>query len=146
MLKDEIKKAVMQAMKERRSVEKEVLRVALGEIQAEENRRGKDLSDEEAEKVVRKLIKSNTESLNNARDQAETDKLTLENVTLEALLPKQLGIDEIVALLASETDAIKAANNDGQAIGVAMKFLKSKGAPVDGKTVSAAVKKVREAG
>jgi hypothetical protein len=40
-------------------------------------------------------------------------------------------------------DDIVAAGNDGQATGVAMKLLKSKGAAVDGKTVSAAVRKMR---
>jgi hypothetical protein len=39
--------------------------------------------------------------------------------------------------------AIKAAGNDGQATGVAMKHLKSAGASVDGKTVAEAVKQIR---
>jgi uncharacterized protein YqeY len=143
MLRDEIKKAMMQAMKDRRNVEKEVLRVALGEIQAEENRRGKDLSDEESEKIVRKLIKSNTESMDNARSDEERQKLELENVTLDGMLPKQLSVDEIVAALSAQADAIKSAAGDGPATGVAMKHLKSIGAAVDGKSVSEAVRKIR---
>ncbi len=143
MLRDELKKAMMQALRDKRSVEKEVLRVALGEVQAEENRRGSDLSDEEAQKIVRKLIKSNTESLALTKDQAGRDKLELENRTLEGMLPKQLGLDEVVAALAAKADEIKAAGNEGQATGVAMKHLKSSGAVVDGKTVQEAVKKLR---
>ena len=49
----------------------------------------------------------------------------------------------LVAALASVQDAIKAAGNDGQATGVAMKELKKLGAVVNGKDVSAAVKKLR---
>jgi uncharacterized protein len=48
-----------------------------------------------------------------------------------------------VAALAPVADAIRAAGNDGQATGVAMKQLKSTGATVDGKTVAAAVKQLR---
>lgn len=143
MLRDELKKAMMQALRDKRSVEKEVLRVALGEVQAEENRRGSELSDEEAQKIVRKLIKSNTESLAVTKDPAGREKLELENRTLEAMLPKQLGLDEVVAALAAKAEEIKAAGNVGQATGVAMKHLKSTGAQVDGKTVSEAVTKLR---
>lgn len=143
MLKDELKREMMQALRDKRSVEKEVLRVALGEVQAEENRRGSDISDEEAQKIVRKLIKSNTESLAVTKDQAGRDKLELENRTLESMLPKQLGLDEVLAALAAKSAEIKAAGNEGQATGIAMKHLKSTGAQVDGKTVSEAVKKLR---
>ena len=45
--------------------------------------------------------------------------------------------------LAPVVDALKAAGNDGQATGVAMKHLKSVGAVVTGKEVTAAVKKLR---
>jgi hypothetical protein len=38
---------------------------------------------------------------------------------------------------------VKAAGNDGQATGVAMKHLKSLGAEVNGKDVSAAVRQLR---
>jgi uncharacterized protein YqeY len=62
---------------------------------------------------------------------------------LSALLPKQLSVDDIVAALASEHDAIKAAKSDGQATGIAMKHLKSTGAAVSGNDVGAAVKQIR---
>jgi hypothetical protein len=51
--------------------------------------------------------------------------------------------DDIVGLLDSVKDALRAAGNDGQATGIAMKHLKPTGAVVDGKTVSAAVKRIR---
>jgi hypothetical protein len=59
------------------------------------------------------------------------------------MLSKTLGVPEMVAALAPVAGAIKAAGNDGQATGVAMKHLKSAGASVDGKTVAEAVKQIR---
>ena len=64
---------------------------------------------------------------------------------LNAYLPKSLGVAEIVAALAPVAEAVKAAGNDGQATGVAMKHLKTLGAVVNGKDVSAAVRQLRGA-
>ena len=62
---------------------------------------------------------------------------------LSSLLPTADGRPEFVAALAPQADAIKAAGNDGQATGIAMKHLKASGASVDGKTVAEAVKQLR---
>ena len=62
---------------------------------------------------------------------------------LSQFLPKTLGEDDVVALLAPVTQGIRAAANDGAATGVAMKHLKTTGAAVDGKVVSAAVRRIR---
>jgi uncharacterized protein YqeY len=143
MLTDEIKKRVMQAMKEKRDVEKEVLRVALGEIQTAGARAGKDLGDDEAAQIVRKLVKSVEETLGMTTDAAKKATLEQEIAVLQALLPKGLSIDEIMEKLAPVRDGIKAAGNDGQATGVAMKHLKSLGVTVPGNDASQAVKKIR---
>jgi len=143
MLKDEIRSRMMAAMKAKNVVEKEILRVAMGEITTEEARHGKDMSDADVEKILRKLVKSNGETIKATEDAAARTTLEQEIVVLESLLPKQLGENEIIAALADVADAIKAAGNDGQATGVAMKQLKSTGAQVDGKTVRAAVMKMR---
>ena len=142
MLVDEIKRRITVAMKAGKTVEKEILRVALGEIQTAEAR-GTATTDDSAAAVVRKLIKSNEETL--AATTSEADKRTLaeENVVLASLLPKSLGAAEIVEALAGLRDALRAAGNDGQATGIAMKHLKSTGAIVNGKDVTEAVKKIR---
>ncbi|MFN9938086.1 MAG: GatB/YqeY domain-containing protein, partial [bacterium] len=62
MLKDEISRRIKQAMKDGNTVEKEVLRVALGDIQTAEAREGAKESDEAAIAVVKKLLKSVTET------------------------------------------------------------------------------------
>jgi uncharacterized protein YqeY len=142
MLVDDIKLRIHAAMKAGNTVEKEVLRVALGEIQTAEAR-GTATTDESAAAVVRKLIKSNEETL--AATGSEADKRTLaeENTVLASLLPKSLGVAEIVEALAALRDALRTAGNDGQATGIAMKHLKSTGAVVSGKDVTEAVKKIR---
>jgi uncharacterized protein YqeY len=145
MLLDEIKKRIVDAMKAKRVVEREILRVAASEIQAAQNRATDPLTDEDAHKIIKKLIKSNQESIA-ATERAEMKtKLTEENAILEGLLPKRWDLERIVAELAAVADGIKAAKSDGQATGVAMKHLKSVEAPVDGKDVAAAVSRIRAA-
>jgi uncharacterized protein YqeY len=144
MLVAELKKRIATAMKEKRVVEREILRVALSEIQLAENRAGAALSEEDALKIVRKLMKSNSESIALAPEGELKLKLVEENAILETLLPKRAGVEEIVAALAPVADAIKAAKSDGQATGVAMKHLKAAEMAVDGKDVAAAVGRMRQ--
>lgn len=142
MLKAEIQSRIRAAMKARRTVEREILGVALGEIQTQEARKG-ELTEEETASFVKKLIKSNRETLDAGPDAERKAILEEEIVILESLLPKAMGPDEIVVALAPVSDAIRAASNDGQATGIAMKTLKAQGAPVDGKAVAEAVKRMR---
>ncbi len=145
MLLDEIKARMFKAMKAGNVVEKEILRVAVGEITTDAARPGRKGDDDEAAAIVRKLIKSNEETLAAGLDEEKQRVLKEEIEVLGSFLPKSLGIDEIVAALAPVEGAIKAAGNDGQATGIAMKHLKSGGAVVSGKDVTTAVKKLREA-
>ncbi|MCU0658103.1 MAG: GatB/YqeY domain-containing protein [Polyangiaceae bacterium] len=141
MLSEEIKKRMMAALKAGKVVEKEILRVVLGEVQTAEARDGA-LSDASVQAIVRRLIKSNEETLTVA---PEDQKATLadEIAILRTLLPQTLDVPAIVAALASVHDAIRAAGNDGQATGVAMKALKTQGALVEGKDVASAVRQIR---
>ena len=125
-------------MKAGDTVARDILRLAMGEIQTAEARKSGPLSDEESAAAVRKLIKSNEETLGLSGDGERAATLRREIEVLSALLPKQLSVDEIVAALADQHDAIKAAKADGQATGVAMKHLKSVGANVSGLTLKAA--------
>jgi len=143
MLTDEIRQQMIAAMKAKDTVAKSVLQTALGEIQSIGARTGQALDDEEAAKVVRKLIKSNEETLA-ATDRADvTQKLERENEVLAALLPQTMSIEQIVAALEPVAAPIRAAASDGPATGIAMKHLKSSGAPVEGRDVAEAVKRLR---
>lgn len=143
MLLDDIKAKMFAAMKSGDTVAKEILKVAMGEITTEAARAGRKGDDAEAQAILRKLMKSNEETMVNTTDAAQRATLEQENAVLATFLPKSLGVDEIVTLLAPVADAIKAAGNDGQATGVAMKHLKASGAVVGGKDVGEAVKKLR---
>jgi uncharacterized protein YqeY len=142
-LLDQIKARMFQAMKAGNITEKEILRVAVGEITTDAARVGKKGDDDETLAILKKLVKSNEESLEASQDETQKATLRAEIEVLNAFLPKSLGVPEIVAALTPVADAVKTAGNDGQATGVAMKHLKSLGAVVNGKDVSAAVRQLR---
>jgi uncharacterized protein len=143
MLLDEIKARMFKAMKAGNAVEKEILRVAVGEITTDREREGRTGSDEEAQGLIRKLVKSNDETIAASGDPAKKAVLEEENRILSEFLPKSLDVEAIVAALVPVADAVKAAGNEGQATGVAMKHLKGAGAAVQGKDVALAVKRLR---
>jgi uncharacterized protein len=147
MLLDEIKKRMFAAMKSGATVDKEILRVAVGEITTAEARlaEGKKFSDEDIGQILRKLVKSNEETLATgvAPDVEQTLKREIE--VIKDLLPKSLDVDEIVSALEPVRAGIAAAAGDGPATGIAMKHLKAQGANVGGKDVSEAVRRIRTA-
>ena len=132
-------------MKSGNTVEKEILKVAMGEITTDAARAGRKGDDEEAQGILKKLVKSNEESIEASQDEAQKTQLRAAIEVLATFLPKSLGVPEIVAALAPVAEAVKAAGNDGQATGVAMKHLKTLGSNVNGKDVSAAVRQLRGA-
>lgn len=129
-------------MKSGDTIEKEILRVALGEVQTAEARGG-SMTDEATLAILRRLVKSNEETLALTTDSAQKGTIEREISVLQSLMPETLGVDEIIEALAAHREAIRAAANDGQAIGVAMKALKADGASVSGREVSEAVKQIR---
>jgi uncharacterized protein len=142
-LLEQIKARMFAAMKSGNTVEKEILKVAMGEITTDAARAGRKGDDEEAQGILKKLVKSNEESLEASQDETQKAQLRAEIAVLNDFLPKSLGLPEIVAALAAVAEQVKAAGNDGQATGVAMKHLKTLGAVVNGKDVSAAVRQLR---
>jgi uncharacterized protein len=143
-LKDEIKQRMFAAMKAQNIVEKEILRVATGEITMAIARADSGtISDEEVQGILKKLVKSNGEALAAGPDAARKAALEQEIAIIESLLPKRLSVAEIVQALADVTDPIKAAAGPGPAMGVAMKVLKAARAEVDSKDVAAAIARLR---
>lgn len=144
MLLDDLKARIARAVKEKDDVVRDVLRLAFGETQTAEARAGRALKDEEVAAVLKKLVKSNEETLSMTGDaDARAPALRKEIEALQSLLPKGLNVDQLVDALASQRDAIRAAKNDGQATGVAMKHLKSTGATFEGADVAKAVARIR---
>jgi uncharacterized protein len=145
MLIDQIKARMFQAIKSGAHVEKEILRVAVGEISTEAARPGRQGNDEEALAILRKLLKSNEETLASTTDAEKRAVLVQEMEILATYLPKSLSLEEIAQALAPVAPQIKAAGNDGQATGIAMKQLKSTGQVVNGKDVALAIRELRKA-
>jgi uncharacterized protein YqeY len=144
MLIDEIKRRMTRAMRERDEVVKNVLGLAVGEVQTAEARANRALADDEAAAVVRKLLKSNEETLALAGgDEARAGPLRREIEALASLLPKSMSVEQIADALGPAAEAIRGAKSDGQAMGVAMKHLKATGAAVDAAAVQSAVKQLR---
>lgn len=143
MLLDTLRSRMTAAMKAHNTVEKELLRTALGEITMTMNVEGVPGSDDLVTKVLKKLHKSNHETLKLATDADQKRQLETELAILSELLPKELSADGLVEMLAPVRDAIRAARAEGPAIGIAMKHLKASAIDADGKTVAEAITKVR---
>lgn len=137
MITDEIRARIKQAMKDGDTVTKDVLRVALGEIQT------KEADEDGALAIVKKLVKSVEETVGLTPDGPAKDTLMQEITILRSLLPAALGVADLVKLLTDQTEALKGARNEGAATGIAMKALKAQGVSADGKDVQEAVKQLR---
>jgi uncharacterized protein YqeY len=138
----EVKAKMMAAMKAGHIVEKEALRTAIGDITTVAARENREATAADVEAVVRKLVKGVKESLALVPEDRKAELLE-ELAVFQALLPQSLSVEQIVEALASVTEALRAAKNDGQAMGVAMKQLKTTGAQVEGDDVRAAVAQLR---
>ncbi len=138
-----MKTRALEAMKAKDSLATQILRLAVGELQTLEARIGRDATEDEAFGVVKKLIKSNEETIGLSTDAEQKKTLETEVSILKTLLPATLGVPEIAAKLEAVRDDIVAAKSEGQATGVAMKLLKSQGASVNSADVMAAIKQMR---
>jgi uncharacterized protein len=140
MLIDQIKQRMFAAMKAGKTVEKEILRTAIGEV----TRSGDDPTDERVTQVLKKLLKSNQETLAAAASEQQKEDLRQEIVILEAFLPETPGPEQLAALLAPVAEQIRAAAGPGPAMGVAMKFLKGAGVAAESRDVQAALNELRK--
>jgi hypothetical protein len=120
--------------------QKNVLKVVLGEIELQESRNGKQLTDDDCYRVIRKTLQGVEEMLTY---KPNDPKFEAEKATLKGLLPKEFAAEDLQAVLSSKIDEIKAAKNDGQATGIAMKFLKERNISVDGNAVKKVVMEIR---
>lgn len=139
-IKETIRKQIVETTKLRMENQKNVLKVVLGEIELQESRNGKQFTDEDCYRVIRKTLEGVETML---QYKPNDPKFEAEKATLKGLLPKEFAAEDLKVVLSSKADEIKAAKNDGQAIGIAMKFLKEKNISVDGNTVKKVVMEIR---
>jgi len=142
VLIDEIRRQMMAAMKAGDTVRKEILRVAMGELTMGAERNG-GADDAFAQQVLRRIVKSNAETLKLSTDPAQQAVLQQEIAVLEALLPQGMSTEALDAALEAVRDAVRAAPNEGAATGVAMRHLKVLGLTASGRDVGEAVRRLR---
>jgi uncharacterized protein len=130
-LQQQIKKDLSAAIKARDEHKKDTLRVVLGEFGRLDN---KELSDDEAVKILKKLIKSEKEVLEQKGD--ATDSAFIE--IIESYLPKMAAEADISAWIRQNVD-FSQFKNKMQAMGVIMKHF---GATADGNVVKEILQKM----
>lgn len=125
------------------AVKKVMVEAILGKNPVREDGTPFDLKDnlQEAEAVARQSPDA-VYHMTNA--DVIVSKVQDENAYLTEFLPKTLSVQEIKEALGEMQEAIKSAPKEGQAMGIAMKFVKTKGLVALGDDVSAAVKELRQ--
>lgn len=126
-----LKNRLKQAILSKNEIEKSVLRVLLSEIDRRTNT--KVISQDEIYNIIRKLIVSNKEC-NKIRHNIQLD---LENQFLASLLPQELSKEEIFKHI--QTLDFSQCKGSGAAVGLAMKYFKTKNLFVSGDTVKLCV-------
>ncbi len=102
MLKEELKKNEISAMKARDKQTVSVLRLVNSEIKAYEVNERKDITDEVVIKIIEKQIKQLKEALQYARQLNDEEKIQEGNFAINLLtpyLPAQLSDEEVKAML-----------------------------------------------
>ena len=123
-LQVQLKKDLMLAMKAKNEPKKNTLRIIIGEF----GRLGKkELNDDEVISVLKKLIKSEMETLEKAGQNTPSDFIKI----IESYLPKQVSDEEIRQWITDNLD-LSQYRNKMQAMSTIMKHF---GAGADGNTV-----------
>ena len=110
MLIDELKKANIQAMKDRDNVKRGVLSIVLTKYKLEEveaKAKGKDYGDSDLLAIIQKTLKElndEKEGYLKANNATKAKEISLQEETIKAYLPQQLSEDEIKAEIAKLDD------------------------------------------
>lgn len=150
MLMDQIKTSLIAAMKEKNEVRRDILRLLLSDSDSLSIRQSKEITDELVVGCARKIIAGIDETLSliGEKDKEKSERLKAEKTVLEEFLPKNWSKEEIEAFFLNDDSSlfeqIQNADNEGKAIGMAMKALKNASASVLGSEVKEVVKKIRE--
>ena len=103
MTKDELQAQMVAAMKAKDKTRLSIIRQVMGEVKNLEVDERRDATEEDVDRMVKRLIKQTGEtlemSIKAANNQERTDTLTEQVKILESLLPEQLSGDALVALI-----------------------------------------------
>jgi hypothetical protein len=133
MLVTRLRTALTEAIRHKDELHKNVLRYAIGEIER---------SPKDPEKVLRSTVDKLRDTV-----QYQPEAAALEIAILEGFLPKLLTLEELEAEFLNsdgpEFEQIQNCKGEGQAIGIAMRFVRQLGLQVASETVTMLVKKIR---
>ncbi|MFI5984457.1 GatB/YqeY domain-containing protein [Streptomyces sp. NPDC051555] len=148
-LKAKLRDDLTTAIKARDELRSSTLRLTLTAITKEEvaGKEARELSDDDVLKVIAKEAKKRREAAEAFAQGGRTEQAArelAEGELLDAYLPKQLGDDELTAIVASAVEEAKAAGAEGpRAMGAVMKIVNPKVAGLaEGGRVAATVKKL----
>ena len=130
-LQNQMKKDLLAAIKARDGEKKDALRVILGEFGRLDK---KELSDEEVVKILKKLMKSEKEVLEQKGEAADSEFIRV----IEDYLPKMATEEEITVWIHQNID-FSQFKNKMQAMGLIMKHF---GATTDGNFVKRIIEKM----
>lgn len=103
MTKDELQAQMVAAMKAKDRTRLSIIRQVMGEVKNLEVDERRDATEEDVDRMIKRLIKQTGEtlemSIKAANNQDRTDTLTEQVEILESLLPEQLSGDALVALI-----------------------------------------------
>lgn len=103
MTKDELQAQMVAAMKAKDKTRLSIIRQVMGEVKNLEVDERRDATEEDVDRMIKRLIKQTGEtlemSIKAANNQERTDTLTEQVEILESLLPEQLSGDTLVALI-----------------------------------------------
>lgn len=103
MTKDELQAQMVAAMKAKDKTHLSIIRQVMGEVKNLEVDERRDATEEDVDRMIKRLIKQTGEtlemSIKAANNQERTDTLTEQVEILESLLPEQLSGDALVALI-----------------------------------------------
>ena len=130
-LQDTLKQDLVAAMRDRDDARKNTIRVIMGEIGRQSK---KELSDDEVIKILKKLVKSETELLEKSGAAEESEYLSI----LQSYLPQMASDDEIQGWITENID-FNQFKNKMQAMGIIMKHF---GTAADGNRVKEILRKL----
>tara|TARA_R110000822_G_scaffold110654_2_gene240881 strand:+ start:1013 stop:1462 length:450 start_codon:yes stop_codon:yes gene_type:complete len=146
MIANNIKIEVDKAVKAGDRFRRDILKTLLGEIQSRQMT-AKKFSDEDAINIVRKFkqgVQETVDILSPRLDEAHNmPDLFSEIAIYDEFLPQQIDFNDIKYALENLLEDIKNANSVGQAMGIAMKQMKSEGLTADGNDVKSVVESFR---
>lgn len=140
MIKDEIQKNIITALKGKKETELKVFRFVLSQIQYEEINKQKELTDEEVVVVLQKEVKKRKDAIEMFKKGGRFDLVEDEEKQLQVIakyLPEQMSDEEINTVIEEILSSLSEAPNMGNVMAKVMAKVKGK---TEGNRVSQLVK------